>query len=119
MTMRCFVTGATGLIGREAAKALVADKHEVVASIRRDDQAAAVEALGARAMRADVLARDTLTGPMRGTECVLHFAGSRPADKDRESAAKLEVDGTRNVAEAAIAAGAKRLVFASTVAMSG
>ncbi|MBI1850264.1 MAG: NAD(P)H-binding protein [Planctomycetes bacterium] len=117
--MRCFVTGATGLLGREVVKSLVADKHEVVALVRRDDQADAAQALGARAARGDVLSRDTLTTALRGVECVLHFAGSRPCEKDGERVQQLDVDGTRNVAEAAIAAGAKRLVFASTITIAG
>jgi nucleoside-diphosphate-sugar epimerase len=87
--------------------------------VRRDEHVAAIEAMGARAVRADVLSRDTLASPMRGVECVLHFAGSRPGEKDRERVAQLDVDGTRNVVEAAAAAGVKRVVFASTITISG
>ena len=37
MKIKCFVTGATGLVGSYVVKSLAADGHEVVAFSRSDD----------------------------------------------------------------------------------
>ncbi len=117
--MRCFVTGATGFLGRDLVKALVNAKHEVVALAREEGGAAPLRRLGARTAFGDVLARESLAAGMKGAEWVFHFAGTQGYDKDHSLAEQVEVQGARHVGEAAVSEGAMRIVFASTSSIAG
>jgi nucleoside-diphosphate-sugar epimerase len=71
----------------------------------------------------DLTRPDTVTAAMPGIDVVLHLAAllhvvnPPPAHERRYHA--INVEGTRHVAEAAAAAGARRLVLASTTAVYG
>ena len=52
--MRCFVTGATGVVGRPLIPALVAAGHEVVAVARGPAKAAELRGVGARPIDVDL-----------------------------------------------------------------
>lgn len=109
---RYLITGATGFLGRHLTAALLADGHEVVALAREAtrDLGAAEIVLG------DVLDRDSVKRATTGVSGVFHCAGrvSRAAPKDAGALHQLHVVGTRNVLDAARAAGARRVVVAST-----
>jgi dihydroflavonol-4-reductase len=96
--MRIAVTGSSGFIGRHVVAALSARGDDVVA-VRRPFDAAALA--------------DTL----RGADAVVHLAGVVSTTREREFF-EANVDGTRAVAEAARAAGA-RLVHISSLAAAG
>ena len=67
--------------------------------------------------RGDVLDRDAVDGLVEGADVVVHLAFMimGGAEESRE----VNLDGSRNVFEAAAAAGAKRLVYTSSVAAYG
>ena len=66
--MRVFLAGATGVIGRPLVPALLAAGHEVTALARTPEKAAALEARGAQAARAD--ASDVAAGGQGGGAAV-------------------------------------------------
>jgi dihydroflavonol-4-reductase len=111
--MKALVTGATGFLGSHLVDALVARGHSVVALAR--DPARLRPRDGVTAAKGDVLDGDSLAAAAEGCEAVFHCAGvvSRDPD-DGELLWRTHVLGTRNVAKAAEAAGARRLVHAST-----
>jgi len=100
MTDRVAVTGATGFIGR----------HLVAALARRDVDVRAIH-------RSKIFDVSELTDLCRGAGIVVHLAAVVSAIHDREYAA-INVDGTRAVAAAAQAAGA-RLIHISSLAAAG
>jgi uncharacterized protein YbjT (DUF2867 family) len=65
--MRVFVTGATGFIGTELVKELIAAGHWVRGLTRSDEGAKQLEAAGAEVLRGDLTDLDSLrkTGRMR------------------------------------------------------
>jgi dihydroflavonol-4-reductase len=111
---RFLVTGATGFLGRHLVRTLREHDHDVVALVRKPvtDLEGATIAIG------DVLDRATIEKALGGdSRCdgVFHCAGKvsrRP--EDAEELYKLHVEGTKNVVDACIATGTRRVVIAST-----
>ena len=65
----------------------------------------------------DVLDRDSVADVVAGADVVVHLAFLIFGDHDETREVNLQ--GTRNVFEAAVEAGAKRLVYTSSVAAYG
>lgn len=106
------VTGAAGFLGRHVVSALLEDGHEVTALLRPGSRASLD---GARVAHGDVLDPASLDAASRGVDGVFHLAGKVSRDPaDAESLHAVHVRGTRNVLRAARAAGARRVVVAST-----
>jgi nucleoside-diphosphate-sugar epimerase len=114
--VKVFVTGATGVLGRAAVAALLADGHEVTGLARSDHKAGLLEAAGARPSFVRLFDADGLSRAFDGFDAVCNLAthipvglaGVRPGAwrvNDR-----LRIDGSRLVAAAARAAGVGRLV---------
>lgn len=109
---RYLVTGATGFLGRHLVDALRAREHEIVALVRT---ASAPLPDGVVRVVGDVTDRASLERAMDGVAGVFHCAGfvsRRP--EDAEKLHDVHVRGTKNVLEAAVARGVKRVVVAST-----
>lgn len=118
--MRYFVTGATGFIGGHLVRQLLADGHEVVALVRAPERARRLAGLGVELAPGDILEPTTLAAPMQGVDGVFHLAAwYRLGTRHREQAHALNVDGTRNVLEAAGEAGVPRVLYTSTLAVHG
>ena len=117
--LRVAVTGPTGEIGQAVVDAL--ERSREVASIlgmaRRpfDAQARGWKKVSYR--RGDVLDRDAVDALVRNADVVVHLAFMimGGAKESRE----VNLVGSRNVFEATVAAGAQRLVYASSVAAYG
>jgi dihydroflavonol-4-reductase len=115
---RVFLTGATGFLGHHVAERLVADGHTVTALVRNPESAAA-RRLPAEItiVRGDLLDAEAVTSAMReaAIDRVIHCAGMvsrEPEDATRMH--EVNVTGTEIVLAAAKAAGAPRVVHAST-----
>jgi 2-alkyl-3-oxoalkanoate reductase len=119
--MRVFVAGASGVIGRPLVPQLVAVGHEVTGTTRSEERAEVVRAAGARAVVCDALDADALRAAVTeaAPEVVIHQLTALPdrfdpRDDDMYSPTnRLRSEGTRNLVEAARAAGARRLVWQS------
>jgi nucleoside-diphosphate-sugar epimerase len=112
--MRILVAGATGVVGRRLLPLLVAEGHEVTALTRRPERAAELRAAGAQPAVVDVRDASALTETVRDAapEVVLHQLTDLGAG-DLAANAALRVTGTRRLVDAALAAGAHRIVAQS------
>jgi len=118
--MRVFVAGGSGAIGIPLVQALVGAGHQVTALTRSPEKQAWLRNLGAIPAIADALdaaALETAVAAARPTH-VIHQLTALPKGgprRARELAAtnRLRVEGTRNLLDAAIAAGARRIVAGS------
>lgn len=116
--MRVFVAGAAGAIGRLLVPMLVADGHEVVGTTRSEARARLIAGQGGIPAVIDVLDAGALARAVREAhpEVVIHqltdLAGGFGPDQLRATARLREV-GTANLVDAAVAAGARRLVAQS------
>src|SRR5690349_13987354 len=105
--MRILVAGATGAIGRLLVPMLVAGGHEVTGTSRTAGGVAAIEATGARGMRADALDPAALRTAVldAAPEAVVHQLTAL-GDRDFAANARIRIEGTRNLVDAALEAGA-------------
>jgi nucleoside-diphosphate-sugar epimerase len=108
--MRVLLAGATGVVGRRVVPLLLAEGHQVVAVVR--DPQARLE--GAELAVADVFDRDGLARAVRDAEpdVVMHQLTDL-SGRDFRANAAIRTTGTRNLVDAALAAGVRRIVAQS------
>jgi UDP-glucose 4-epimerase len=113
------VTGPTGEIGRSVIRALERshDVGRIIGMARRPFDPSEHGWTRAEYKRGDVLDRPAVDGLVEGADVVVHLAFIIFGGREETRAINLE--GSRNVFEAAAAAGAKRLVYTSSVAAYG
>jgi len=118
--MNVFVAGGSGTIGTPLVRALVAGGHQVTAMTRTRSNEERLRAIGASIAVADALDRDALTRAVAAAHPthVVHELTALPKTgvsraSELEPTNRLRVDGTRNLLDAAIAAGAKRFLAGS------
>jgi nucleoside-diphosphate-sugar epimerase len=116
---RYFVTGATGFIGSELVKQLIGRNHQVVALVRSVEKATLLKALGVELHIGDIRTPDTFRAAMRGADGVFHVAAWYRIGVKEPDAERINVDGTRNVLEAARDLNIPRIVYTSTVGVFG
>jgi dihydroflavonol-4-reductase len=108
------VTGAGGHIGGNLARALL-ERGRTLRLVARHDTRA-VEKLGAEIVRADVLDRDSLTRAFAGADVVYHLAANISIVGDQNGRVRaVNVEGPRNVVEACLRCGVRRLVHFSSI----
>jgi len=118
--MNCFVTGASGFIGANLVHELVARGHRVKTLVRPAGHRHELESAGIECFEADLGDRAGLARGMRGCEWCFHLAASYHLWlPDYAPMYAVNVGGTRNVLEAAAAAGCSRIVYTSTVGCIG
>jgi UDP-glucose 4-epimerase len=113
------VTGPTGEIGKAVVAALERsrDVRRVLGMARKAFDPAELGWKKVTYRRGDVLDREAVAALVQDADVVVHLAFiimGRP-----EESRAVNLDGSRNVFEATLAAGARRLVYASSVAAYG
>ena len=118
--MNVFVAGGSGTIGIPLVRALVAAGHQVTALTRSASKQDDLHALGASVAVADALDREALIAAVEAAHPthVIHQLTALPKDgprrpSDLDATNRLRIDGTRNLLDAAIQAGARRFVVGS------
>jgi nucleoside-diphosphate-sugar epimerase len=118
--MITLVTGATGHLGANLVRRLLADGERVRVLLRRDSPARAVDGLDVERVRGDVRDPDAVRAAVRGCRRVFHCAAkvSTSARHPQEIHA-INVGGTRNVLAAALHAGVDRVVVSGSFSAVG
>lgn len=110
------VTGATGHIGNALVRKLLNQGENVRALTMRGEDTSSIRNLGLECVEGDVLAPASLQPAMDGADTVFHLAGIISIMPGKNPIVwKVNVEGTRNVIEAARRAGIRRLVYTSSV----
>ena len=111
------VTGASGMIGVYLCRSLLRAGAHVVGVVRNPEKAAFLAAEGVEFRKADLADTAALTAAFQGCDAVIANAAMYVSTKSMsawEDHEKANLDGTRNVYQAAHDAGVKRIVQIST-----
>src|SRR5580692_1747106 len=112
------VTGATGFVGWHVARKLL-DRGDRVRALARDPSRIR-ELDGIEVVRGDLRDADSLARAVEGCGVVFHVAADyRLWARDPEEMFRSNVEGTRNLLNAARSAGVDRVVYTSTVGCIG
>ena len=118
--MKCFVTGGSGFIGSNLVHELISGAHHVKVLLRPGSDPRTLRGVDFETVEGDVGNRAQLEAAMRGCDWCFHVAASYQLWlRDYAPMYAANVEGTRNVLEAAAAAGCSRIVYTSTVGCIG
>ncbi|MFQ5449728.1 MAG: hopanoid-associated sugar epimerase [Nitrospinaceae bacterium] len=118
--MKTLVTGATGFLGSAIIRELLETGREVRVLVRKNADTANIDGLDLEAVHGDLRDSDSLRRALKGCD-VLYHAGAYYSlwDKNRRLIYDINVQGTRNILEAALDLGLTRVVYTSTVGCIG
>jgi len=121
----CLVTGASGFIGRQLCAGLATDGHSLRMSLHLppsgDDP---LLRFGATVVSGDIDGITDWSPALAGVTTVVHLANRAHVMHEKASDPlaryrRINVDGTRHLAEQAAAAGVRRLIYPSSVKVMG
>lgn len=117
MTDILLVTGASGYLGRNIVREFLARGHKVRGLTRSNASSDLIRQLGAEPVRGDIMDRASLDAAMNGAIALVHAAADTDHGRPTTAQERTNLEGTRNVYDAARAAGVRRAVHISTEAV--
>ena len=118
--MKALVTGATGFVGAAVARALGAAGWQVRVLVRGGSDRGNLQQLAVEVAEGDLADVVSLERALEGCAGLFHAAADyRLGARDPKPLYRTNVDGTRNILNAARAAGVARIVYTSSVATMG
>jgi len=117
---KIFITGASGFLGSVLTRKLIKQKQEVRLLLRKTSSHPFLKDLNTEVTYGDVLDRDSLEKGMHGCTNVIHIAGMVSYyPRDKKMLYDVNVEGTRNICEAALSSGISKLTYVSSTAAIG
>lgn len=114
------VTGASGFVGAAVARALLERGERVRVLVRPTSERRNISGLDVEIVEGDLLRPETLPAAVDGCRGVFHVAADyRLWTRDPAAMFSANVDGSRAIIAAAMAAGVERVVYTSSVAVLG
>jgi nucleoside-diphosphate-sugar epimerase len=119
--MNIVVTGVTGFLGAHLATALIGEGHTVVGTGRNRERAGLMEKRGARVLLGDIANGELVFQAIAGADAVIHVAALSAPWGKRKAFFSTNLTGTRNVVDACMHSGVRRLIHVSSpsVAFAG
>lgn len=113
--MRVLVTGGTGVVGKPAVDALLADGHTVRLFSRHARRDATLWNEGVEAWDGNIGSDADVRGALDGCDAALHIAGIVDEVPPHATFQRINVEGTRRLVQEAARAGVKRFVYVSSL----
>jgi uncharacterized protein YbjT (DUF2867 family) len=113
--MKVVLTGATGFVGTQILRELLNAGHTARCLVRPGSEAKLfVSGEGIETVNGDITRAETLTGVMGGSDAVIHLVGNIEVNRSKGiTYERIIYEGSRNVADAARAAGIRQLILMS------
>jgi nucleoside-diphosphate-sugar epimerase len=118
MPERVLITGATGFVGSYIASAFVEAGYQVRCSVRASSNTRWICGLPIERVTVDFGRPGDLAGAVKDIDIVVHAAGLTRARRISDYH-RINVEGTRRLAETALGAGVRRFVLISSLAARG
>lgn len=119
--MEVLVTGGTGFIGHRLAEKLIEAGVSVRCLVRPTSKYKNLQEMGAEICYGDLGQPESLVRAVNGINTIYHLAGnSQPSlVKPYKIYQKTNVEGTKNLLDAAVQAGVRKMVIMSSIAATG
>jgi dihydroflavonol-4-reductase len=118
--LKVFITGSTGFVGSNVARAALAAGADLRLLVRATSRTENIDELRADRVVGDLREPSFLKKAMSGCEVVFHVAADyRLWCRDPQEMHQSNVEGTRALIQAAAEAGVRRVVYTSSVATMG
>lgn len=112
------ITGGTGFLGVHLARRLLKLKYNVTLFDLADLDAK--DLIGnVKVIKGDIRNKQTVTKALKNQSFVIHAAAALPIQRTKQAIYSVNIDGTKNVLEAALKNKVKRVVFISSTALYG
>lgn len=115
----CLVTGASGFIGGHVAARLLAEGYQVRCLVRGSSDTTLLDTLGVELAVGDLTDAPSLTAAVEGCRYVFHCGAMVSDWGTAQEIERANVEGTRNLLEAAAHAAVERFVHVSTTDIYG
>lgn len=119
MSDTCLITGATGFIGGRLARRLLLEGYAVRCLVRPSSDTAQLEQLDVQLAIGDLTWADSLASAVEGCQYVVHCGALVSDWATAQEITRINVGGTRNLLDAAVAAAVKRFVHLSSTDVYG
>lgn len=117
---KVLVTGASGFLGSHIVRKALERGYEVRALVRESSSLKNIDGLPVEIVHGDIRAKDRMLPAMKGCSLVFHAAADyRFTSLQGDDVVQTNVEGTKNVVEAAMEAGVERMVYTSSTATIG
>jgi len=118
--MKTLVTGATGFLGSAIVRGLLEDGRKVRVLVREETNTENIDGLDLELVYGDLRDKDSLKKSLRDCEVLYHTAAYYSLwDKNKRLIYDINVEGTRNILQAALDLGLAKTVYTSTVGCVG
>lgn len=121
--MNVFITGASGFLGTNLSKQLLAQGHEVTAMILPSESSDVFNFIdnknSFKIVRSDITERASLEDVFNGHDAIIHLAATVGYGVSWELCQKINVDGTANVVTEAVRQRVPRIIHMSSVSVYG
>ncbi|MEW6001525.1 MAG: NAD-dependent epimerase/dehydratase family protein [Nitrospirota bacterium] len=119
-TEKILVTGSTGFVGSHLCEKLIKKGCSVRALVRNTSRFSDLHHLGVEVVKGDLRDPDSLRVAVKGINVVYHIAAIfRQENISRKEMWEINVQGTRNILDAAVNGGVQRFVHCSTIGVHG
>ena len=121
MSLRAFVTGASGFVGMNLVRQLSEQGWRITALVRENSPLEDINGLGIDLVNGDLTnAGSVLEAMPADIDCVFHVAASTNIwSRNNDSQTRVNIAGTRNVLEAAVKRRAGRMIHTSSFVVWG
>ena len=119
--MKVLVTGASGFIGKAFVEALTNENPniEIYCAVRKTSNVEELKKLNVNFVDFDLTDSTTFIQAVKDKAVIVHFAANFDLLASEESLFKLNVDATRELAEAALKENIKHFIYCSTTEAMG
>lgn len=118
--MKTLVTGTTGFLGSSLVRELIADQRDVRVLVRKNADLSNIDGLQVEVVTGDVRDRASLDAALKGCETLYHAAAYYSLwSRDKKMIYDINVQGTRNILQAAMDGNIGKIVYTSTVGCIG